>query len=159
MSDRTAIRIGGQGSSGAPRPSAACRWIARIAVGDASGAGGDDDPMPVQPGDLDRDDLEVAAAQVADRATGGRQLVGEVAALPGEERSAGSEERERELDELGQSGPRPGQSPTDHVARRRPIGRDRLRPGRLDRHAVAEPGVGHRDLEEAGLLGDRLDER
>ena len=79
--------------------------------------------------------------------------------LPGDERSAPDEQRERQLDELRQRRRRPGRRPPASArAGEGPRRASSTRTGRdLDRRR--EAGRGHGRLEERRLLADRLDEQ
>jgi hypothetical protein len=95
---------------------------------------------------------------------GGRKLPAEAgrivaaAALPGDEDPVRPEERQGQLDQLGQGGHRPRRHGRPRPAVRVARGQ-RLGPGRLRRDTLAQPDRIDHGREEADLLADRVDEQ
>ena len=162
MSERTAIRTRTESSS-APLTTAVASARAGIARVARPGRGRAPWRRPADARRARRRrpslDLERAAAERGDRPVRGGQLGREVAALPGDEAAARCEQREGQLDELGQGrdGARRDRRPAPAMAG---VGGERLRPDRrgLDRVRRAR-SPRRRRRQEAGLLGDRLEEQ
>src|SRR5438034_2043729 len=161
-----------------PRIPASGGRVARPAVVDgASSLADEDEPMVGDRGQASpaiwiarsegRVDHDPVAAERGDRSFGGLDLgaeaarVGRIPALPGEELPAGLEERQGELDEVGQAGNRPG-GHEGPAAAMDGIPSDRLRPhaDRPPSRGACEPLADDLEggVEEPRLLADRLDQ-
>src|SRR5258705_5881390 len=93
MSETTTIRTPSNlAACRSPWPSLARPGVAWIAGRDPAARGGHDQPVPVEPVDRDRMDLERSSAERIDRPFRGGQLAVEVAAFPGDERAVGCEQ-------------------------------------------------------------------
>ena len=100
---RTAVNLAARRSPRPPR--CAPRDPAGRPAGTAPARGHNDEPMADQARHVDRADARATRRRARRCArSAGRQLGVEVAALPGDEDAARREERERELDEVGEAG-------------------------------------------------------
>jgi len=114
--------------------------------------------MTGQPGETGVVGLEPVAAETTERALGGRTLVVRQVALPGDQDAIASQQWEAELDQLGEGCDGAGghRVPLRSVAW---VRRQRLSALGGDGDAIIKPGRMRRDLEERGLLRNRLDEQ
>src|SRR6188472_2432842 len=94
-----------------PWPPLARAGVARVAGRDTAARGGDDQSVALKAVDRDGTDVQRPAAERIDRPFRYDQFGVDVAALPGDQGAARFEQRECELDELGEAGHGPDGHP------------------------------------------------
>lgn len=100
---------------------------------------------------------DIPSAERVGRAPCGCQFLRDVAALPGDQDSAGLEQRKAKLDELVEGGDGAGRDRGPGFAEPL-VGGDGFGPSRDDLNPAGESGSNGGGREEVGLLGNRFDE-